>query len=243
MEIKKLLIATVLIISGCQKEVKTADIISNLTINPTSINADGTSSVAISVRLNDNAAVDKRNIIFTATSGTWIGAKGDTLNVPATYSDKKIVAKAILTSPASPGVITVTASSQALTKSGNFMLSGTIQANKVDPAAIKLEPSSLGIGSNAISEVTLTGTITGQSGGNASQGVKVILEDFLTSSRPAGGHFRAAQLTSNSSSQISAVYAAGNLPLGSNINIIATILDDQGNKTGMISTSTLTINK
>jgi hypothetical protein len=242
MEIKKILIILLFVACGCQKDLQTTEIVSELTVTPGNIDADGTSTITVSARINDKAANDKRNVVFTKTSGTWVGAKGDTLIMPAVYGDKQIVAKAILIAPSKPGLITVTAFSQALTISGDYAQTKIIQANKVEAASIILEPSALGVGSNATSEVTLTGKITGSSGVNASQGVTVVLEDYLSSGLPAGGHFRAEQLKSNSGSQISAVYSAGNLPIGTNIIIVGTIVDEHGKKTTMSSSTTLTVN-
>lgn len=241
MEIKKIIWLAVLLLTGCQKDLKTKDIISDLKVNPTSIDADGSSVISVSVRLTDRAATDKRNVVFTATAGSWVGGKDGKITVPATYMSGQIIAEAKLTAPSGPGSITISAVSEALTLNGDYNLTTSVTANKVEPAAIKLEASGFGIGSNYISEDTLVAKITGKNGNNASKGVNVLFEDF-NGPLPAGGRFRAVQSISGADSKVSVIYGAPGLPIGTPITIKVTILDKNG-KTPISDATTLTINK
>jgi hypothetical protein len=229
MEMRKFYYIILLAMLGCQKELKTENIISDLQVTPSTVDADGSSVVNVSVKLTDKAAADKRNVVFTATSGTWSGGANGKVTVAATFSDGHIVAKAKLTAPSSAGKITITAASESLSLNGDYNLSAAVTASKVAPFAIHLEPSSFGIGSNYTGEDTLRATITGKDGNNASKGVSVIFE-ALNGANPAGGAFRAIQAVSGATSTVSAIYGAPALPIGTAIKIKVTILGDNAVK-------------
>jgi len=239
---KILCIISLLVFISCQKDLKTKDIISDLKVTPNVVDADGSSLVSVSVVLNDRAATDKRNVVFTTTGGNWIDGKNGKITVTATYQDGEILAKANLTAPASAGIITITAASESTTLNGDYNLSATVTANKVEPTVIKLEPSSFGIGANFTTEDTLVAKITGLNNNNASKGVTVLFED-LNGNNPAGGRFRAVQATSGAGSTVSAIYGAPALSIGTPITIRVTVLDKNSVKTTISDATTLTINK
>ncbi len=226
---------------SCQKELTTSDIIKNLTIAPGTVDADGSSTVTVTVELTDKAAADKRNIVFTATGGSWAGGKDGKVTVPATYTNGKIVAKATLAAPSFAAEITITAAAEATSINGDYQLTSALKATTVVPAKIHIEPTSLGIGANYASEDTLSAKISGVKGNNASKGVKVVFEDMLNSNSPAGGHFRQLQTSSDNNSKVSAIYGAPALPSGTAIILKVTVLDSTGNKTAITDQAILTI--
>lgn len=223
---------------GCEKEVKTADIIPLLTASPTTVDADGSSQITVTAVMTDQAAADKRYVVFTATAGSWVGGANGKVTVPAAYQSGQIVAVATLTAPASETKITITAAAQATSINGDYQQTVTVQANNVPPAKIHLEPSALGIAANYAAEDTLTAKISGAKGGNASKGVKVLFEDNIGA---AGGHFRELQTTSDGTSKVSAIYGAPALPSGTPVILTVTVLDASGAKTNISDVVTLTI--
>ncbi|MDN3583964.1 hypothetical protein [Mucilaginibacter flavus] len=224
--------------AGCEKEVKTADIIPSLSVSPTSIDADGSSQVTVTAVMTDQAAADKRNVVFTTTAGSWAGGANGKVTIPAVYQNGQIVAVATLTAPSSETKITITAAAQATSINGDYQQTATVQANNVAPAKIHLEPSSLGIAANYAAEDTLTAKISGAKGGNASKGVKVLFEDNLG---VTGGHFRQLQTTSDGTSKVSAIYGVPTLSSGTPVLLTVTVLDASGAKTNISDVVTLTI--
>lgn len=236
-------IAIFLLFASCTKELNTSDIITNLTASQSTIDADGSSIVTFSVELNDRAASDRRTIIFSTDGGEWIDGKNGKVSITADYSQGRLLALAKLKAPSTPGTINISAKSSILTINGDFNLITAINAIKVEPKKIFLEPSSFGIGSNFISQDTIVGKITGDNNKNASKGVNVLFEDLLSNGSPALGRFKQLLTSSNSNSIVSAIYSANQLPIGTTISIKATILDEKGAKTNISHTLYLNINK
>jgi hypothetical protein len=241
---RKLLIVTMsLVLTCCVKDVKPKDVLKKLELSSHTLDADGASTVNISVTLSGKSSDNRRNIVITNTGGELIGGKDGKLTVPAIYSEGHLVAQATLKAPMDPGKIIITAATETLSPNEDFSIKDSIDAIKVLPAAIKLQPSSFGISSNFQSEDTLIASIKSDKNRNASKGVKVLFEDFVSPAVSASGRYRNSQTTSNSLSQVTTYYSIPSYPLGTNIGIRATVLDDNGNKTNIKDSIVLTVNK
>lgn len=233
--------ATILI--SCQKDIKTSDVISGLTLSSHSIDADGTTTVDLSVVLNKDAGASKLNVIFSASSGTLTGGTDGKVTAKADYVNQQLVAKASLTAPMSPGKIIITAAPQATSPNGDYILKDSLVANPVFPATLQLTASSFGIGSNFTSIDTLTGSLRSAQHKKVSTGAKVLFEDFLSNGTKATGRFRSNMPSSDGDSKVIALYSAPQLPIGTNIKLAATYLTSDGNKTTITDTVVLTINQ
>jgi hypothetical protein len=227
---------------GACKDVKDSDVFNNLTLNPESISADGQSPIQVSLDIKDVASADRRNFVFSTTSGKFSVSGTSKYTTKAEYEEGVLKAKAVLLAPSSPGSFTVTAQPEFDSPVRDFTLHKVGQADKSVAEIIKLETSSLGIAANFGSEVLITGVVKNKNDRNASKGVSIVFEDLLNG-QSAGGRFRNLKTVTEDSSKVSAYYAAPNLLLGTTIDIYCTILDDNKIKTTYSDKVSITVNK
>jgi hypothetical protein len=236
-------IVSLLFLLSCNKEVKINDILTNLKLSKTQVTADGQSTVSISVNVSDNSSADRRSIIFSASSGVFTTSGTGKQIVKAEFDNGLIVAKVTFRVPIQPGTIKITAQPEFDNPLNEYVITDSIIASTSVPALIKLEPSANGIASNFLNEIQLTGSLQNANGRYVSKGNKVLFEDLLLSGIPANGRFRNMLNISNDTSKVSAVYSASTLPIGTNIKVRATILDNAGNSTNIKDSVLLTINQ
>jgi hypothetical protein len=236
-------IVSLLFLLSCNKEVKIDDILTNLKLSKTQVTADGQSTVSISVNVSDNSSADRRSIIFSASSGVFTTSGTGKQIVKAEFDNGLIVAKITFRVPIQPGTIKITAQPEFDSPLNEYVIMDSIIASASVPALIKLEPSANGIASNFLNEIQLTGSLQNANGRYVSKGNKVLFEDLLLSGIPANGRFRNMLNISNDTSKVSGVYSANALPIGTNIKIRTTVLDNAGNSTNIKDSILLTINQ
>jgi|GEM_PF-6548227 len=231
---KKKLPAIIIFVStcmGCNKvHPDTEQVIFNLLATPSKTLADGQTTVDVSAELKADADPAKRNIIFTATAGTFGTGSDKTITVKADYDNGLMIARTKLKMPVSEASITVTAKPETNVSYQNYSASTTITASKSVAVTVKLEPSSVSVLTNFLSEVTLTGILKNSLNGNVSTGNKVEFKDYYADgvTRIAGSAFRAYQASSDAGSKVSCVYSPGAVAPGSTIILECNILDDAG---------------
>ncbi len=230
---------------ACQKvSVNVSNVIFGLTLSQHSLTADGTTTINVSVQLPPNADVTKRNIKFTATSGSWKGGTDSTISVKAVFINNQLIAKAIYIAGSSPKETYITAQpDQPDVSNNNFVLKDSLTVTVSPAATIQLMPSSFGINSNYQSEVTLTGILKNASGNLVSIGTNVTFSDKLADGSAANGQYRKSVLTSDATSTVSTIYSVGAYPVGTVINITVTVLDASGKPTPIQDIVKLTVNK
>lgn len=239
---RAILLIVLLCLYACSKSINADDVIQQLDADPTTVDANG-ASVKLTAVINPKASDDRKNVIFTTTGGSLVNAAADgTLNIKADFVDGKLTATATLKAPFSEGTFKVTAAPATTSPNGDYSKSVTITASAVLPTSIDIQPSSFGIGSNFTSEDTLVATLKN---GNkkVSQGAKVVFDDNFENGAPVHGQFRQQQLSSNASSQVSAIYSAPALAIGTQIFLTASIVDPVSGEKKYPQTIVITINK
>ncbi|MBU1819980.1 MAG: hypothetical protein KKG00_00520 [Bacteroidetes bacterium] len=238
-----LIIATLfIIICGCE-DVKDSDVFDDFLLTSKEVPADGQSTIQVSVNIKEVASSDRRNFIFSTTSGSFTGSGTSKFTAKAEYEAGILKAKAILKAPIAPGLFTVTVQPEFDSPIREFVLSQTVTATPSVPASIDLETSGFGIISNFASEILLTGLLKNASGKNVSKGTEVLFEDKLLDGSPAGGRFRNQQRITLDSSKVSTKYSAAAYPVGTTIVIHCTMLDANRQKTAIKDEKLITINQ
>jgi len=211
---------------GCTEEVDTSEVIEDVILKPTEIEADGTSTVAITARLNEK--VDKRTVIFNTNQGKFKENEETKFSTEAKFIAKdSLVAYAELIAPSTFGneeIEIVTSldleDSTYITKQTNII---TLLAS--EPSYINLETNSFYVENNYGSEIAITGFLKNSKGNGVSEGHKVKMEDFDSNFDPLFGDFRNKDTISNSGSQVSAIYSPGFVQANQYMYIIATVYD------------------
>lgn len=240
---KKLSPFLLLVLLACGKDTPQSRVLTNLVVKPSEIDADGSSSVTISVMMDRRASADRRDVVFTASGGTLAGGADGKLTVKADYVDGQLVAKAILKAPMSPGTVMVTAAPVTTVPGGSYLLKDSVKALQVLPKYIALQSTSMGIGSNYTFPDTITVSFSSEKNKKVSTGAKVDFEAWLAGGRPAGGRFVMLNESSDGNSQVKAAYGAPLLPLGTDIFLVAVLLDSNGGRTGTRDTVIVTVNQ
>jgi hypothetical protein len=241
---KKLtLVVSLTLLLSCKKEVNVNDILTNLKLSKTQVLADGQTTVSISVTMSGKSSSDRRTVVFTASSGVFTVSGTGKQTVKAEFDNSEIVAKATFRVPIQPATIKITVQPEFDSPIGEYVLTDSIMASASVPSVIRLEPSVFGIAANFLSEVQLTGTLQNSSGKYVSRGNKVLFEDLFLSGALANGRFRNVFNLSNDTSKVSAIYSASGWPIGTNIKIRTTVLDNAGNPTNTKDSVLLTINQ
>jgi len=231
----------VITLTNCKK-IPVDQVFKNLKFSKSEIFADGQSTVSISVELSDKSSDDRRNIVFSASSGVFTANGKDTYSSKAEFENGILVAKATLRVSTKPGTIVVSVKPEFNSPVNGFILSDSIPAKTSVPFSIKLETSSFGIASNHLTEVFITGNLKNASGKFVSEGYNVLFEDVVLSV-PANGQFRNLQTTTTDSALVSGYYSAFAHPIGTQIKIRGTLLDENGHKTAIADSVLLTVNQ
>lgn len=236
-------IISLVLTGSCKRNnVNPGDVISNLFISNRTPNADGNTVISISATLNNQADADKNSVIFTATSGQFITANDTIITQKAIYQSGNLTATVRLKMPLTEGKIIIKAYPATASPYFTFLLKDSINTQKVTPDQLVLTPSALGIASNFMSEISLSGTLYNQKK-SVSTGNKVIFEDYYSGGSPVGGRYRALRDTTDLTSTVSAGYSVGTLPVGTTFYIKCTWLDASGHKTSIKDSTLITVNK
>lgn len=242
MKVNKLIVGLMVftVLNSCKKDISVDDVLYDFSLDKAEVIADGNTSITLTVKLNNKASADRRTVIFSTSNGSF--GEGVKKTVKAEFTEGVLTAKASFKVSTTPGEITVSVQPEFDARNQEFKLSRKVLSTASSARSVKIEPSSFGLASNFVTEVGLTAFIKNADGGFASAGQKVIFEDFLTSGMPANGRFRNIKAVTTDSSKVGAIYSAPLLPIGTNINIRCTLLDNSGNKMNISDAVTLTIN-
>lgn len=233
------------VLFSCSSEVNDEDVFSEFKISKQSISADGQSTAEAKVVLNPDADSDRRNVIFKISNGAFLPPSTDptTITVKAAYENGVLIAKASFRSTTTPGLITITAQPEFDSPISEFIQTISIESTFSKAASLTLAPSAYGIMSNHLNEVQLIGTLLNADKKQVSNGHKVLFSDKLADGKEAKGQFRALVTTSDSASKVSVFYSASIYPVGTQINIICSLLDSNGNPSSIKDEVILTINQ
>jgi hypothetical protein len=232
-----------IVLAACGKERATvAEVFYPIVLGDSTIAADGQSTVSVSVRLSDEAAADRKTVVFSTTGGSFTVSGNSKQTVKAEFENGQVIARAVLRAPFRPGVIDISVQPEFDSPVQEYVVKASVTALRSLPASIKLEPSALGIASNFTGEVRLVGSVKNSAGKNVSSDVEVVFDNELQNGAPANGRFREARMVTGDSSKVSAWYGASLLPIGTTIKIRATVLDADKNRTAISDSTFITIN-
>lgn len=239
---KTILFIGVISLLSCSKvHIANEEVISSLSLSPASVDADGSSLVDVSVKLNKDADASKRKVVLESSAGVFTTGNLKTITVEALYEAGELVARTKLRAPISPGYIVVTAKPELRNAYNDFILKDSIRALPSLPASVSLSSSSFGVPGGFLGEAQLIGLLKNGNGKNVSSGTKVIFKDVYPGGGPVGGRFRLLQAGSDENSKVSVYYSPGFLAPGTNINLVVTVLDSAGNPTAISDTVTITV--
>jgi hypothetical protein len=232
----------VLLSVNCRKSsLSTGEVLKNYTISAHSIPADGGSTIQLSVEMDNNTDADKRNVLFSASTGSYVGGKDSSISVKALFVDGKLIAKASFVAPIRPGRIYFSIQPDLNTPT-NLRITDSVDALVSVAAGVRITMSSFGVLYGFLSEDTIVARLSNTSGGNVSAGARVVFEDVFTNGSSVGGRFRATAASSNAFSQTSTFYSPGFAAApGSTIFLKVTVLDSQGQKTGIRDSVPITV--
>lgn len=228
--------------TNCKNEVRIDKVLTNLKFSQPEISADGQSTVDVSVELTDKSSDDRRTVVFTISSGVFTASGNNKHTAKAEFENGILVAKATLRASTKPGFLVVSVKPEFDSPVKEFIVKDSISAKKSTPFSIKLGTSSFGVASNHLNEVFITGKLLNASGKFVSEGYNVLFEDSVLTVR-ANGQFRQLNTTTADSSVLSAYYSAYAHPIGTQIRVRGTLLDENGNKTNITDAILLTVNQ
>jgi len=242
---KFLLLLIILTCAACSEEADTNDIFSNFVVSPSTISADGESIVDVSVELTDKASTDRRNIVFSTTSGKFTSTNLDKCTIKAEYEAGVLIARTTLKVSTKPGAIEISVQPEFDSPVKEFSITQIVHAVASVPKTISLESSSFGVASNHLNEVLLTGNLKNIEGKPVSSGYKVGFTNFVLPSGTDGsaGQFRDTNDTTAAASEVTSYFSANALPIGTSVKIVATLLNLDGSPTEISDSIVLTINQ
>jgi hypothetical protein len=240
-----LLIVGIIFLS-CKKEKKinATDIFEDFKFSTKIVDADGQSTVSVSVKVSEDASADRLNVMFSSTEGMFTTSGTSKQTVKAAYVNGELIASATWKSSFSPGIASISVQPEFDSPLREFELSESVEMQISAPASINIEPSAFGISSNFLNEVQLVARLKNSKGKNVSSGYKVRFKDFILSNgQPANGRLRAVKDVTSDSSKVSCYYAANTFPVGTNLQLVSVLLDSAENETSLADTTLITINQ
>lgn len=231
-QLLKILAAGLLVVLwGCKKDiVAEKDVFNSLQLSRTTAVGDGSQTVSIVCEINPDATEDKLEFILRTSMGQFTENKDSKLVKKPEFKNGKLVIEATAQVPQNSGTMVISVEPNQPYDTRDFIIKDSVIVSKSVPATMKLQPSVLGIGSNLLSEVLVTGLLSNANGGKVSTGYKVRFEDkLLNGGGPANGRFREQATSSNAESKVSTYYGSVGQPIGTDIWIKASVLDDAGN--------------
>jgi len=220
----------VIMLSGCKKDLITEkDVFNSLQLSRTTAVGDGSQTVGIVCEINPDATEDKLEFVLRTTLGVFTENKDVKLVKKPEFKNGKLVIETTAQVPQNSGTMVISVEPNQPLDVRDFIIKDSVIVSKSVPFALKLQPSVLGIGSNLLSEVLVTGVLNNANGGKVSAGYKVKFEDKLVNGAPANGRFREQAVSSNAESKVSTYYGSVGQSIGTDIWIKASVLDDAGN--------------
>ncbi|WP_156102184.1 hypothetical protein [Muricauda sp. MAR_2010_75] len=226
----------IIVFNSCTDEVVFSDLV-EIEQSRMEWIANGSDTLSFSITFNSESVIDKISAEATISNGTFVENDMTTLTfVPKRTPDNTIESKIIVKSSTNNSESTIEFNIN------EFKEEFTIMSNPSTPSKIELSASAFSVQSEFGDEINLTGTVRNSGNKMVSQGVGVLLEDILEDGQPVNGRFRNAALNTNSNSQISAIYTVGNILSYQDIYIVATVLDENKNKTEIIDSVQIFVN-
>jgi hypothetical protein len=229
---------------GCEKkEVRPSDIFKKLTLSDTTAVGDGAQTVNIVCEINPETTEENLEFVLKTSMGMFVDNKEKKIVKKPEFVGGKLVIETTAQVPLSSGTMTISVEPNKPLEKRDFIIQQSLTVTKSVPSSISLTSTALGLGSNFLTEVQLTGTLSNQDGGKVATGYKVVFSDTVAGTKvPANGRYRGMASSSNDESKVTTYYGAGSLPIGTDIRIKAAVLDEKGVPTPLADSLTLRIN-
>jgi hypothetical protein len=216
-------------------------VISDLQFSTRSVVADGSSKITVTVVLNSNADSSKRNILFSASNGSFLNGNDISISQKAVFVNSQLIAKVTYMPPLKAQTVYFVVQPN-LSSTSNVSLRDSLVIGPSLPAKIALTESSFAVGYGFTGEDTLTAKLSNSAGGPVSIGTKVIFDDYYPGGVGLNGRYRMKNTSSNANSQVGAIYSPGFVaPVGSNFYFKVTVLDVSGIPTNIADSVLLTV--
>jgi hypothetical protein len=230
------LLITCLVIGCKATTVNPTDVIHDIKVSGSNYVADGTTIIDVWTYLDKDADADKRSVIFSSTTGTFISSNDTTATVTAAFENGQLVARTKFKMPFVPGPLFLKARPATVNRFAKYKIADTLQIAASVPATLKLLPSSLGLKTGYTGEITLTATLKNANGNNVSSGTKVLFESI-----PASGVFRTIRDTTDVTSTTVSSFTAGSTSAPTTLLIRCTYLNKGSSKTAIKDSCTINI--
>lgn len=231
-----ILVILCLILTACEQEVSFSDLSEPLELSKDTLTANGSDAFEGFVRFNRNADISKLIAKVKAVNLTLSGSENGELKLtPVRKPNGNIEASFTGTSTTlhTPGKISLNIN--------EFEEDYDIYINSSIVSSINTLVSAPSLLPNFSEELTVTGKLVNENGKKVSNGVSVLFEDLLLNGNSANGNFRAINSNSNSESEVSAIYSAGNIEADQFVLLKITVLDESGTITSIASQQSIYI--
>jgi len=199
------------------------DKIINFTISDQTIAADAISTVSIKVKISEDAAPDRRKVVFKTSLGSFVNGVGDSIVVTV---GSNYEASANLLS-----VIAAEATVSASIQSVKALNEPKVTFSKAFPDIISVLVDSFVIYNNFSSETLITSTLSKTNGGKPSRGHLVSFQVTDLSGNPLGTFLNGISTsTTNNDGKASVRYSAGPISYLGFLIIRATTQKEDGSQ-------------
>lgn len=210
-----------LVLFSCKKQNPAiGELIKNYTFSTHQLDADGSSLVNISVKINPAADLTKRGIIFSASRGEFIGGTDGKLSKKAEIEGDSLIARAQYKAPSKAGIVKITIKMDLPAETQEYKVTDSIVIADSRPDTIAVKTSAFSVMINFASEITVTGTLLNTQRKGVSTGYQVIFSDHYEDGTDVNGKFREQQVFTGSTSTVSAIYSPGFVAPGKGIWLV-----------------------
>jgi hypothetical protein len=228
---------------GCKPEpIQVSEVISSLTISDRTPFADGKSVIDISVKINTETNVEKRNVVFSCSSGTFLPSNDTVITQKAVFENGNLIARVKYRVTSTAEKILVTARPESRSRYEDFLVGDSIVSKVSIPTFLKLTSSAPAVFEGYQNEVQLTGILRNDLL-NVSSGLTVLFEDYYEDGSPVNGRYRAKRELTDSNSMVSTYYSPGFVQTGKSIYLKCTYLENKTKKTYVKDSCLITIIK
>ncbi len=223
------LFGLVVILVGCSSEIEPSLLIRQLSVKEgTDLIADGRKVEIIAV-INEDAGKDFRKVLFQTSVGNFEGGENGQVEVEAIKENDSITAKAVLIAPLLPSDVTIAAEIVIFDKKGEYVVEEVLRFSESIPHQLTLEAENLFIRNDFESQVNFTANLINSDKGSVNFGTLVLIRDIKTSDTlSAAGVYKDSLIATGALSQVSGVYATGDVPVGEVIWLIASTVEPDG---------------
>lgn len=221
---------------GCTKNIEYSDL-AEIKFSNNEWFANGSDKITIVIIFNEESNLDLINASASITNGTFTKNNSNEIEITPIRDVVSGKVQSIVMIKSS----TTNADSEVKININGYEARKFITSKKSVPANLTLKVDKFSIKNNFSEVLNLTGKLLNNANKNVSTGSRVLFEDFLPDGTPAGGKFKDTIINSNSISTVNNTYSVGQIRANEKVTIIATVLDENENKTPIKNTIELLV--